>query len=126
MKQYENEGNVAFTAHAKKKNFGGLRNKGRAGAQGKKGKCYTFHKTGHYARVRRILLGMMTTTITGGMEIKGTTRSKERGRIPLVEMGNLTKGREIPGMRNQMLLMIKEMNSCICPLCCISTRHYGF
>ena len=60
---------------------------------------------------RRILLMMMITTTTGGIEIKGTTGSKERGSLPLVEMGNLTKGREIPGMRNQMLLMIKEMNS---------------
>ena len=28
MKKYENEGNVAFAAHTKKKNFGGPRNKG--------------------------------------------------------------------------------------------------
>ena len=48
MKEYENEGNVAF--HAKKKNFGGPKNKGRVGAQGKKGKCYTCHKTDHYTR----------------------------------------------------------------------------
>ena len=60
---------------------------------------------------RRILLMMMTTTTAGGMAIKGTTGSKERGRLPLVEMGNLTKGREIPGMRNLMLLMTNEMNS---------------
>ena len=50
MKEYENGVNVAFAAHTKKKNFGGPRNKGRAGAQGKKGKCYTCHKPGHYAR----------------------------------------------------------------------------
>ena len=46
----KDEGNAAFTARAKKKNFGGPRNKGRAWAQGKEGKCYTCHKTGHYAR----------------------------------------------------------------------------
>ena len=50
MKEYESEGNAAFTTRAKKMNFGGPRNKGRAGAQGKKGKCYTCHKTDHYAR----------------------------------------------------------------------------
>ena len=48
--EYENEGNVAFTARAKKKNNGGPRNHGRAGAQGKKGRCYTCDKFGHYAR----------------------------------------------------------------------------
>ena len=47
MKEYENEGNVAFTARAKKKKFGGPRNKGRVGAQGKKGKCYSCNKPGH-------------------------------------------------------------------------------
>ena len=42
---------------------------------------------------RRILLMMMTTTTTtGGMAIKGTTGSKGRGRLPLAEMGNLSKG----------------------------------
>ena len=56
---------------------------------------------------RNTLLMMMITTTTEGMAIKGTTGSKERGRLPLVEMGNLTKGQEIPSMRNQMLLMIK-------------------
>ena len=50
MKEYENEGNVAFAAHSRKKNFGGPKNKGRAGAHGKKGKCYTCHKPSHYAR----------------------------------------------------------------------------
>ena len=49
MKEYENEGNVAFTARAKKKKNGGPRNQGRAGAQGKKGRCYTCNKTDHYA-----------------------------------------------------------------------------
>ena len=49
MKEYENEGNVAFATHSSKY-FGGPCNKGRAGAQGKKGKCYTCHKPGHYAR----------------------------------------------------------------------------
>ena len=33
-----------------KANNGGPRNKGRAGAKGKKGKCYTCHKTDYYAR----------------------------------------------------------------------------
>ena len=50
MKEYKNEGNVAFTARAKKKNNSGLRNHGRVGAQGKKGRCYTCNKTDHYAR----------------------------------------------------------------------------
>ena len=59
---------------------------------------------------RRILPMTMTTTTTGGMEINGTTGSRGRGRLTPAEMVNLSKGREIPGMRNQMLL-IKEMNS---------------
>ena len=50
MMEYENEGNVAFTACAKKNNNGGLRNHGRAWAQGKKGKYYTCNNTSHYAR----------------------------------------------------------------------------
>ena len=44
------------------------------------------------------------------MEIKGTTGSRGRGRLAPAKMVNLSKRREIPGMRNQMLL-IKEMNS---------------
>ena len=40
MIEYENEGNAAFTAHAKKKNIGGSRSHGRVGAKGKKGRCY--------------------------------------------------------------------------------------
>ena len=59
---------------------------------------------------RRILLMIMTTTTTGGMAIKGTTGSRGRGRLPLEEMVNLSKGRDIPGMRDQLLL-IKEMDS---------------
>ena len=47
MKEYENEGNVAYAAHSRKKNFGGPKNKGKAGAQGKKGKCFTYHRPGH-------------------------------------------------------------------------------
>ena len=68
------------------------------------------------ALIKRILLGMMTTTTTEGMTIKGTTGSKERGRLPLVimEMGNLSKGQEIVGMRNLMLLMIRKTNSFFC------------
>ena len=50
MMGYENEGNDAFTTHAKKKKNGGPRNHGRVAAQGNKGRCYTCHKTGHYAR----------------------------------------------------------------------------
>ena len=50
MEEYENEGNAAYTAHSRKKNFGGPKNKGRARAQGKKGKSYTCHRPGHYAR----------------------------------------------------------------------------
>ena len=59
---------------------------------------------------RRILPMVMTTTTTGGMAIKGTTSSRERGRLPPAKMINLSKGQEILGMRNQMLL-IKEMNT---------------
>ena len=42
---------------------------------------------------------------------KGTTCSKERGRLPLieVEMGNLSRDKRIPGMMNLMLL-IGKMN----------------
>ena len=59
---------------------------------------------------RRILPMVMTTTTTGGMAIKGTTGSKERGRIPPAEMIKLSKDQGTLGRRNQMLL-IKEMNS---------------
>ena len=40
---------------------------------------------------RRILPMVMTTT-TGGMKIKGTTGSREKGRLPPAEMINLSKG----------------------------------
>ena len=46
----KNEGNAAYAAHSRKKNFGGPKSEGRAGAQGKKGKCYTCHRPSHYAR----------------------------------------------------------------------------
>ena len=56
MIEYAFNGNgsdpTAFAAHAKKKNHGGLRNQnhGRAGPKGRKGRCYTRNKSGHYAR----------------------------------------------------------------------------
>ena len=59
---------------------------------------------------RRILPLVMTTTTTEGMEIKETLGPKERGRLPLADRINLSKGLETPGMRSQMLL-IKEMNT---------------
>ena len=56
--------------------------------------------------------GMTTSTTSGGMEIKGTTGSKEKGRLPLivVEMGNFSIGQEIPGTMSLMLLIIRKMN----------------
>jgi len=56
MMEYASNGNgsdpTASTAHAKKKNHGGPRNQnhGRAGPKGRKGRCYTCNKSGHYAR----------------------------------------------------------------------------
>ena len=50
MKEYGNEGNAAYDAHSGKNSSGGPKNKGKAGAQGKKGKCFTCHRPGHYAR----------------------------------------------------------------------------
>ena len=107
---------TAFTAHAKKRNNGGPRNQnhGRVGTNGRKGRCYTCNKFGHYAReclIEGTLPEMMKTTTSRGMEIKGTTGSKERGRLPLieVEMGNLSRGQGIPSMMNLMLL-IGKMN----------------
>ena len=41
---------------------------------------------------RRIFPMVMTTTTTRGMAIKGTTGSRERGRLPPTEMSNLSKG----------------------------------
>ena len=43
---------TALAARAKKKNHGGPRNQnhGRAGPRGRKGRCYTCNKSGHYAR----------------------------------------------------------------------------
>ena len=59
---------------------------------------------------RRILQGMMTTTTTTttkAMAIKGITGSmiNERGMLALfkMEMGDLPKRQEIPGMRKVML-----------------------
>ena len=51
------------------------------------------------APIKWTLPDMMTTTIiktSEGMEIKGTTGSKERGRLPMieVEMANLSKVQE--------------------------------
>ena len=57
-----------------------------------------------------ILPIVMTTTTTEGMEIKGTTGSKEREKLPLAEIINRLKGQRTPGMKSQMLL-IKEMNT---------------
>ena len=61
------------------------------------------------ALIEGTLPDMMTTTTSGGMEIKGTTGSKERGRLPLIEMEmvmlNLSKGQGTPGMMNLMLLI---------------------
>ena len=69
------------------------------------------------APIKGTLPEMMTTTTTttsGGMEIKETTSSKERGRLPLIEMEmemvNLSRGQETPGMMNLMLLITREMN----------------
>ena len=63
------------------------------------------------ALIEGTLPGMMTTTTPGGMAIKGTTSSKEKGRLPLivVEIGNLSRGQEIPGTMSLMLI-IREMN----------------
>ena len=62
------------------------------------------------ALIEGTLLGMMTTTTRE--EMVGATSSKEKGRLPLivVEMGNLSRGQEIPGTMSLMLLIIREMN----------------
>ena len=57
-----------------------------------------------------ILPIVMTTTTTEGMEIKGTTGSKEREKLSPAEIINRLKGQRTPGMKSQMLL-IKEMNT---------------
>ena len=46
------------------------------------------------ALIEGTLPGMMTTKTPGGMAIKGTIGSKEKGRLPLivVEIGNLSRG----------------------------------
>ena len=63
------------------------------------------------ALIEGTLPGMMTTT-PGGMAIKGTIGSKEKGRLPLivVEMGNLSRGQEISSTMSLLLLIIREMN----------------
>ena len=65
------------------------------------------------ALIEGTLSKMVTTKTLGGMGIKGTTCSKEKGRLPLIEMGmemvNLSRGQEIPGTVNLMLL-IRKMN----------------
>ena len=50
MKEFDNERNAAYGAHFRKKNFGGSKDKRRTKTQEKKGKCFTCHRTGHYAR----------------------------------------------------------------------------
>ena len=69
------------------------------------------------AQIKGTLPDIITTTTiktSEGMEIKGTTSSKERGRLPLIEMEmeivNLSRGQGTPGMMNPMLLIIREMN----------------
>ena len=60
------------------------------------------------ALIEGTLPRMMTTTREG---MAGTTGSKEKGRLPLiiVEIGNLSRGQEIPGTMSLMLLIIREM-----------------
>ena len=67
-------------------------------------------------QIKGTLLEMMTTrttTTSGGMEIKGTTSSKERGRLPLIEikmeMVNLSRGQGTPSMMN-LTLLVRKMN----------------
>ena len=91
MKEYENEGNDAFTAHTKKKNFGGPRTKEKQGPKERKASVtlVTSQVTMlENALSRRILPMMMTTTTTRGIAIKGTTgaTTKERGILPLLDM----------------------------------------
>ena len=64
------------------------------------------------ALIEGTLPWMMTTINPRGMEIKGLTCSKEKGRLPLiiVEMGNLSRGQGIPGTMSPMLLIIRKMN----------------
>ena len=105
---------TAFVAHEKKRNNGGWRNQnhGRAVPKGREDvTLVTILVTKQEsALIKGTLLGMMTTTTREGMV--GTTGSKEKGRLPLiiVEMGNLSKGQEIPGTMSLMLLIIREMN----------------
>ena len=95
MKEYENEGNAAYAAHSKKKNFGGPKNKGRAGAQEKKGKCYTCHRPSHYARECPFKKDSPDGDDNNNNRRngnQGTTGSRGRGRLPPAEMVNLSKG----------------------------------
>ena len=119
MMEYASNGNgsdpTAFAAHAKKKKHDGPRNQnhGRAGPKGRKGRYYTCNRQvtmQESALIEGTLPGMMTTTTREGMV--GTTGSKEKGRLPLivVEMGNLSRGQEIPDTMSLMLLIIREMN----------------
>jgi len=41
----------AFSSHAKRRNYSGVKSKGKAGPKGgRKGRCYNYNKMGHYAR----------------------------------------------------------------------------
>ena len=65
------------------------------------------------ATIKGTIPNMMNTTAIKtleGMQIKGTIGSKERGRLPLIEMEmeivNLSRGQGTPGMINKMLCTI--------------------
>ena len=68
--------------------------------------------------IKGTLPDMMTTKkieTSEGMEIKGTTGSKERGRLLLIEMEmemvNLSRGHATPSMMNTMLCTINTIFS---------------
>ena len=62
------------------------------------------------ALIEGTLPGIMTTKTREGMA--GKMGSMEEGRLPLivVEMGNLSRGKDITGTITLMLLIIREMN----------------
>ena len=115
LKMPSNRNNpTAFSAHAKRKNNAGSKKQSQGRPRfknGRKGRCFICNKFGHYGKEcpnRREHLMMMITIIPGATttikEMTGsTTKGKEMHPLLNLEMIELLKEQETPGMMSLML-----------------------